>query len=90
MDQSQIKALAATGDVTTRDTNLRTVVLAGGSAASTLVVKAGGSGGTTVLTLAAPIGDSVVAELHDAYCDGGVHATLSGTGAAASFVYVTT
>ncbi|PXY21127.1 hypothetical protein [Prauserella muralis] len=87
MRSSQILEVTATGDVTTRDSYLRTVVLTGGSAASTLTVKAGGSGGTTVLTLKAAIDTTVSAELADAFCGGGIHATLAGTGAVASFVY---
>lgn len=88
MNTSQIKQVSATGDVTTDDAYLRTVVLTGGSAASTLTVKAGGSGGTTILTLKAAI-DTVApaVELPDAFCSGGIHATLAGAGAVATFAY---
>lgn len=88
MRTSQILEVTATGDVTTRDAYLRAVTLTGGSAASTLVLKAGGSGGTTRLTLKAAIDTTVVvADLHDAYCADGIHATLTGAAAAATIVY---
>lgn len=88
---SQIQEVTATGDVTTRDSYLRAVTLTGGDAATTLTVKAGGSGGTTVLTVkAAASATAAVADLHDAYCGGGIHATVdqgAGSGATATFVY---
>lgn len=88
MRLSQIKEVSATGDVSTDDSNLRAVTLTGGSAAATLTVKRGGSGGTTVLTVKAAIDTTVsVADLHDGACAGGIHATLTGTGAVATFVY---
>jgi hypothetical protein len=85
---SQIKQVAATGDITTVSTYLKAVSLTGGSDAATLTVKAGGSGGTTILVLKAATATSVVfADLHDADCSGGVHATLAGTAPSATFVY---
>lgn len=89
MKRSVIKQVSATGDVTTSDAHLRSVVLLGGSAASTIVVKAGGSGGTTILSMKAAI-DTVAAsgDLHDSYCGGGIHVTVTGAGALATFVYV--
>lgn len=88
MDQSNIKHVTATGDVTTTDTYLRSVVLTGGSDAATLVVKAGGSGGTTILTVKAAAGATAPPILlDDLYCDGGVHATLTGTSPAAMFLH---
>lgn len=91
MKTSRIEEVTATGDVTTRDSYLRGVVLSGGTAATTLTVKAGGSGGTTVLTVKAAVDTTVaVDDLHDAYCADGIHATVdqgAGSGAAATFVY---
>jgi hypothetical protein len=89
MKRSQIKQVSATGDVTTSDAHLRSVVLLGGSAASTIVVKAGGSSGTTILTMKAAI-DTVVSsgDLQDSYCGGGIHVTVTGAAALATFVYV--
>lgn len=87
MRTSTIKQVSATGDVTTVSTHVRAVSLTGGSDAATLTVKAGGSGGTTVLTLKAAANSTVEANLYDALCSGGVHATLAGTGPVATFVY---
>lgn len=87
MNASAIKQLSATGDVTTTDTFLRSVVLTAGSDAATLTVKAGGSGGTTVLTVKAVASTTVEVACHDASCGGGVHATLAGTGPVATFVW---
>jgi hypothetical protein len=88
MNNGIIKQLSATGDVTAADAHLKAVVLLGGSAASTIAIKAGGSSGTTVLTMKAAI-DTVVpsGDLHDAYCAGGIHVTVTGAGALATFVY---
>lgn len=88
METSQISEVSATGDVTTVGTYLRAATLTAGSDAATLTVTAGGSAGTTVLTLKAAADTSVVADLHGAYCAGGVHADLSGTGPVATLVYV--
>lgn len=87
MKGSKLTQVAATGDVTTTSTHVRSVSLTGGSDAATLTVKAGGSGGTTVLTVKAAAATTVVVDLHDALCSGGVHATLAGTGPVATFVY---
>lgn len=87
MNTSNIKQLSATGDVVTVDTHLRAVVLTAAAATATVVVKAGGSGGTTVLSLSAVANTSVSVPLQDVFCDAGVHATLAGSGALASFVY---
>lgn len=85
---SNIKQLTATADVTTVTTYLRTVVLTGGSDAATLTVKAGGSGGTTILVVKAAASTTAPpVELHDTFCAGGVHATLTGTAPSATFVY---
>lgn len=85
---ARITRVTATGDVTTDDAHLLGVCLLGGSAASTLTVRRGGSGGTVVLTLKAAI-DTVVSvpDLHEAYCADGIHATLAGADAEATFVY---
>lgn len=87
MNASTIKQLSATGDVTTADAFVRSVVLTAGSDAATLVVKAGGSGGTTVLTVKAAASTTVEVACHDASCGGGVHATLTGTAPVATFVW---
>lgn len=86
MRSSNIKEVSATGDVSTIDSYLRAVSLTGGSDAATLTIKAGGSGGTTILVLKAAANTSVSFQSHDAYCDGGVHATLTGISPSASFV----
>lgn len=86
-DQTIPKQLSATGDVTTLDANLHTVVLTAGSDAATLVVKRGGSGGTTVLTLKAAASTSVPCDMRAAACNDGIHATLTGTGPVATFTY---
>lgn len=83
-----IKALGSTGDVVTVSAYLHVVTLTAGSDAATLTVKAGGSGGTTVLTVkAAASTTAVVSGLGGVLCAGGIHATLSGSSPAASFVY---
>lgn len=87
MNTSNIKQLSATGDVTTVDTHLRSVVLTAAAATSTVVVKAGGSSGTTILSLSAVANTSVQVPLPDVFCKAGVHATLAGASAVASFVY---
>lgn len=87
MRPSQIQQLAVTGDVTTRDAYLRGVVLTAAAATSTVVVKAGGSGGTTILTLSAVANTTAAVQLDDVQCSEGVHATLTGASAVASFVY---
>jgi hypothetical protein len=88
VDVSKIQQVTATGDVTTTTTYLQCVVLTGGSDAATLTVRAGGSSGTTVLTVKAAAATTVpVPELEGAMCSGGVHATLTGTAPAATFVY---
>jgi len=80
MSDAQIKAVAATGDITTGDSYLHCVILTGGSDAATAVVKAGGSGGVTVLTLKAATATSVsTGALGPAYCENGIHVTLTGT-----------
>lgn len=87
---SRLKSVTATGDVTTVTSHLHSVVLTAGSDAATLVVKEGGSGGTTILTLAAATGDTVAWHAGDSdgvQCTGGIHATTTGTGEAASFEY---
>lgn len=85
---SNIKQVAATGDITSGGTYLKAVSLTGGSDAAVLTVKAGGSGGTTILVLKAAAATTVVhGDLHRLFCADGVHATLSGTAPSASFVY---
>lgn len=83
-----IKRLTATGDVTTVDTHLSVVALTAGADAASLVVRFGGAGGTIVLTLKAAASSTVSVPLSDVYCDGGVHATFTGTSPEASFMYV--
>ncbi len=87
MSDTQIKAVSATGDITTRDTYLQAVVLTGGSDAATLTVKAGGSSGTTVLVVKAAAAATAAVDLHEAFCGDGVHATLTGTSPSATFVF---
>ena len=88
MSGANIKNVSATGDITTSDGHLYAVVLTGGSDAAVLTVKAGGSGGTTILVLKAATATTAAAPLNAAvYCDGGIHATLTGTAPNAAFVY---
>lgn len=91
MPTSSILRRTTTGDVTTGGTYLRAVILSPGSDAASVTVKAGGSGGTTILTLSAPsstTGATVSSgNLFGAYCAGGVHVTLSGTGPSVTVIY---
>ena len=93
MNVSNIARVTATGDVTTADSYLRAVTLtSGAAAAAVLTVRAGGSGGTVIVTLkcgSATLAESVPFDLGaGVFCADGIHATLSGSGAEASFVYV--
>lgn len=88
MGDSQIKAVSATGDITTADAYLKAVSITAAADAASVTVKSGGSGGTTVLVVKAAIGaTAVVPNLHDAYCADGIHVTLSGTGPSATVVF---
>ena len=88
MKASKIAQFSATGDVITRSSNLRSVVLTAGSDAATATVKAGGSSGTTILTIKAATATTVPSgDLHDALCSGGIYVTLAGTGPVVTFVY---
>lgn len=87
---SNLVRVAATGQVgAAGDRILKSVVLHGGSAASSVSVTDSTDGsGTVLLSLAAPIADSAVWTAADP--DGvrfgtGIFATLAGTGASASF-----
>jgi hypothetical protein len=85
---TQIKAVAATGDITTANAYLRSVVLTGGSDAATVVVRAGGSGGTVILTLkAATASTAPQAVFGRAYCGAGIHVTVTGTAPAVTVEY---
>jgi len=83
--------ISATGNVTTTQTSIRTVVLTPAAAVATLVLRDGGSGGTVILNLQASAnGDSVVCNFQDddlpvpTVTSGvGLHATLGGAGAVA-------
>jgi hypothetical protein len=90
---SALKKASATGAAVTGPVRLYGVVLAGGTAASTVSVR-DGAGGTDVLTLAAPIGG--YASWHAANPHGelpgvpfatSVYVTLGGTGASCSLEY---
>ena len=88
MRSSAITRATATGDVTTHDSYLRAVTLTADAAAATAVVRAGGASGTVILTVTAPANTTqVVSDLHDAFCGGGIHLTLTGAAAEASVVY---
>lgn len=84
-----LKQVSATDDVTTTvPAVLRSVTLTAAAATSTVAVK-DGSGGSTRLTLSAVANTSVV---WNAGADGvlftsSIHATLSGSGALASFEF---
>lgn len=84
-----LEQVSATGDVEAGPVYLHSVVLAGGSAASTVDVR-DGSGNAVKLTLKAAIGESATWTAGDAQgvlFSSAVHATLAGTGAVASFEY---
>jgi ABC-type taurine transport system ATPase subunit len=87
VNPSNVKQIGATGDVTTADSVLKRVVLSAAADAATVVVRAGGSGGTQILTVKAAIATTMAVELGDVPCKGGIHATFTGTGPAASFIY---
>lgn len=83
MSDAAIKAVSATGDITTADAYLHCAVLSGGSDAATAVIRAGGSGGVIVLTLKAATATTVsTGEIGPAFCENGIHVTLTGTGPA--------
>lgn len=85
---TMIKAVSATGDITTATAYLRSAVLTAGSDAATAVVRAGGSGGTVVLTLRAAANTTAsTPDLGRALCGSGIHVTLTGTGPAFSAIY---
>lgn len=88
MSATQVKAVAATGDITTANAYLRSVVLTGGSDAATVVVRAGGSGGTVILTLKAAINTTAPqAVFGRVYCGAGIHVTVTGTAPAVTVEY---
>lgn len=81
-------AATADGDITTRDCNLHSVILTGGSDAATVVVKQGGSSGTTILTLKTAASTSVSSgELGGVDCPDGIYVDVTGTGPAVSVVF---
>lgn len=85
---SQISHVTATGDITTRDAYLRSVVLTGGADAATVTIRAGGDSGTVVLAVGAGAGETAAADLHDAFCGGGIHVTVdTGTTPDVTVVY---
>lgn len=88
MNPSQIKHIAATGDITTGTACLRELVLTAAGDAASAVVKAGGSSGTTILTVKAATGLTESVRLSDALCSGGIHVTLTGTTPACAVTYV--
>jgi hypothetical protein len=85
--ESKIKELTATGAVTAKTSRLKNVVLTGGSDAATLVVRATDASGTIILSVKAAINTTVSVPLGSAHCSRGIHATLTGTGPTATFVY---
>lgn len=88
MSATIVKAVAATGDITTKDAWLRSVTLTGGSDAATAVVRAGGSGGTVILTLKAAAATTAPPALFGrAFCGTGIHVTLTGTAPAVTVEY---
>ena len=80
--------LAATADVTTASSYLKSVHLTGGSDAATLTIKAGGSSGTVIAVIkAASATTAPPIDFADFLCSGGIHATFTGTAPSATFVY---
>lgn len=87
-DSSNIVRVTATGDAVSTSVNLRAIYLCAPSATSTAEIRAGGSSGTQILSLAAQTGNSApAADLHDVFCIGPVHVTISGSGASVTVVY---
>lgn len=88
---TRLEQVSATGKVQDGSLWLKSVVLAGGSAAATLLIQDTTDGsGTDVLKLAAATGDSAVWQSPDSegvYFANAIYATLSGAGAVASFEY---
>jgi len=88
---TRLEQASATGKVQDGPLWLKSAILAGGSAAATLLVQDTTDGsGTDVLKLAAPIGDSAVWQSPDnegVYFANAIYATLGGTGAVATFEY---
>jgi hypothetical protein len=82
-----LKKISATGDVYTVHRVLRSVILSPAAAAATLDVRLDGSGGTVVATLqAAANGNAVIWQAsNEGVLASGLHATLAGAGASASF-----
>lgn len=78
---ANLTRVTATNDITTRTAILRSVTVAGGSAAATCSVRSGGSTGTQVLDVNAVIGSTEQAVLVGTPCPNGIHVTVGGTGA---------
>lgn len=86
---TKLVRVAATGTVVTGKCWLKGILLMGGSAASTVEVRDNTAGsGTVIASLAAVIGSSESWETGDSegvWITTGIHATLTGAGAAATF-----
>lgn len=80
---SNLKRVTATGNATAGEAYLKSLVLTGGSAASSVEVR-DGSGGAVLLTLKAAIDTTVPwtsGDARGAFFGETVHLTLAGTGA---------
>jgi hypothetical protein len=88
---SNLKRATATGSIATGARRIKSVVLQGGSANSTVLIDDSAAGsGTVILALAAVIGSSAVwtaADDEGAFVTAGIFATLAGTGAGVTVEY---
>jgi hypothetical protein len=85
---SQIKQVAATGQVVSgRNQYVRDVVLTAAAAAATLELRDSDGSGAVLLTVKAAVESTVSVQLTDAVFGGGIHATLTGAAALATLVY---
>lgn len=88
MSPSQIKAVAATGQVTSgRNAYLRNVVLTAGADAASVELREDTGGGAALLTVKAAAGATVAVQVSDAVFAGGIHATVTGTAPLATIIY---
>ena len=77
----------ATGVVTAAGAKLHRVILTAAADAVTAVIRRGGASGTVVLSIKAAIATTVPVDVGGAWCAGGIHVTLTGTGPACTVVY---
>lgn len=87
MKPSTISYHTATGDVTGTTAFVRSFVLTASNAVATAELRAGSSNGDLLASLCTGSNSTVSADLYEAQFVGGVHVTITGTGAAVTVVY---